>query len=456
MEAKTRILKPESDIEAFNIIRSETVLSKLPIHNLSKKGSINIQISKRNEHGELQLRWEVSPSRNYGEPRQLAYKLDTLIINRRIDEAGRPLPKIIRLGSLNDICRELGFADSGGNRNEIKKALRQNALAGITARLTYKSKDGTERRVDASDTRYGVIFTGEKLPDNSAADAIYITLHDFYWEVLNNAPVRPLNYDYLKELTPAAQRFYELVSFRVYAALKNHQPYAKFPYSDYCTFSAQTRYYTWEQVKKQMYKVHRPHIQSGYLARVHYEETVDAEGKIDWMMCYTCGPKAKGEHRAFTNKRQPQLLAAGKGEGSEEQAETPPLPATLSSALTREEEEAFKKLRAFGVAEPKATELVKTNLEAVKIQLAAWPHRNATPGNPAGMIIRAIETTYPLPDAYLEAEKKETARQARIKREADIKACPFCRDTDGFRLLAKGARRCTHNPEIEAHEKTER
>ena len=67
-------------------IRTETVLSRMPIHNLAKRGNIHIHIAKKNEQGEVTLLWKVSPNPDFGVPRQLAYKLDTLIINRKIDE----------------------------------------------------------------------------------------------------------------------------------------------------------------------------------------------------------------------------------------------------------------------------------------------------------------------------------------------------------------------------------
>ena len=53
-----------------------------------------------------------------------------------------------------------------------------------------------------------MVFTGERLPDGRLADCVYIVLNQPYWEVVNHAPVRPLDYDYLKALTPGAQRFY--------------------------------------------------------------------------------------------------------------------------------------------------------------------------------------------------------------------------------------------------------
>jgi len=114
----------------------------LPFHELSKKGDVRIRITRKNELGELELLWDVSPNPRYGAPRQLAYKLDTIAVNRRLDELGRPLPKVIRLGSLRELSKELGRNIPTG---DIKKALLQNASAFITAKLAYRGKDATSR-----------------------------------------------------------------------------------------------------------------------------------------------------------------------------------------------------------------------------------------------------------------------------------------------------------------------
>ena len=299
-----------AEMIALNIIRTETALSKLPIHNLSKKGSLSIHIDRT----DLDLHWRVSPSRDYGEPRQLAYKLDTLVINRRIDEEGRPLPQLIRLGSLRDIARQIGLstpdpdgttAKKGKNdTNKIKSALHQNAGAYITAKLTYRTSSGTERRLEAGFTRYTVIFIGEKLPDGSTADAVYIELHPRYREVLNDVPFRPLNYDYLKQLPPAPQRFYEVLSYRMFAAIKYKRPFAQLAYSDYCMFSAQQRYFDYNHVKKQMYKIHRPHLRSGYIRQVTFKTVADAQGNPDWLIYYIPGPRAREEYKAFRPRQE--------------------------------------------------------------------------------------------------------------------------------------------------------
>jgi len=305
VESSTTTLPAELlNLAPLQVIRTETVLSKLPIHNLSKTGSFEIQIVRKNDRGEVELRWEVSYSSRYGPPRQLAYKLDTIVVNRRIDELGRPVPKIIRLGSLRDLARELGL---GGDTNNARKALRQNAFTGIAARLTYRGTDGSERRVEADFTRYNVIFAGEKLPDGRSADCVYLILSDTYLEVLNSAPMRPLNYEYLKILPPAAQRFYEIVSYKVFAALKHQQPQARLSYSDFCTCSAIQRYFDYDHFKKQMYKIHKPHLDSGYLSKINYQHTLDGAGKPDWVMLYDPGPRARAEFLTF-QKRTSSLL----------------------------------------------------------------------------------------------------------------------------------------------------
>jgi hypothetical protein len=94
----------------------------------------------------------------------------------------------------------------------------------------------------------------------------------------------------------------------MFAALKYHQPHATLRYTDYCVLSTQQRYSDAIQVQKQMYKVHRPHLDAGYLTKVHYEGTTDADGQPDWLLHYTPGPKARAEYAAFM--RQPGAEAA--------------------------------------------------------------------------------------------------------------------------------------------------
>src|SRR5262245_38647101 len=104
-------LSESLDNEAFRV---EAVLSKLPIHILNDEhieANSDVPQIKIQKPG---LSWEVSPGR-WGMPGSLAYKIDSIFINHRIDENRPAIPKVIKLGSSREILRELGMAESGTN-----------------------------------------------------------------------------------------------------------------------------------------------------------------------------------------------------------------------------------------------------------------------------------------------------------------------------------------------------
>jgi hypothetical protein len=320
--------KPEAQVLALTPIRIERELSRFPIHNLARQGSIRIEIRGTDRAGK-DFHWRVSPSRDYGEPKELAYKLDSLVINRRIEQAGKKKPKLIRLGSLRSICRDLGINEGQGSQR-IKQALMQNASAFITAKFSYRTVSGLERNLEAGFNRYSVIFTGERLPDGREADAVYVLLSDIFLEILNSVGTRPLDYDYLKALPPSSQRFYELVSPQVFAALKYNLSSAKYLYSDWCIYSGTKRYYEWDKAKKQLYKVLKPHKDSGYIASVSFESTADSKGEKDWVISLVPGTKAEGEfERFFSNKEAFPKSSRSSKKVSDEALEELPIQETL-------------------------------------------------------------------------------------------------------------------------------
>lgn len=419
-----------------NTIRIETALSRFPVHQLSKKGNISIEINERESNGQLKTKWEVSYNGRYGQPGQLAYKIDTLIINRRIDDERPSIPRVIKLGSLSEICRELGISASGKNTNHIKKALLQNAFAGITAKLSYKATDGAERTVEAGFSRYSVIFTGERFPDGRKANAVYLILNDVYMRILNEAQTRPLDYDYLRDLSPAAQRFYELIGFQIYAVLKHERPRARMLYSDFCTRAPQTRYFDYEHFKKQMYKVHAPHLKSGYLAGVEFQEQQTASGEPDWLMLYTPGRRAQAEFQEANRKpraiQRPRaasragLPATTEPTARQEQQPHSPTPAERPPAAAIHEaddagEQLVSKLVAFHVAEATARELVRDYRKSVELQLRALPHRSTGKIKElAPWLIQAIKENYELPEGFKRTlEKEEEVRKQLAKKEAE-------------------------------------
>jgi hypothetical protein len=416
----------ESALELIptDIIRTETALSRFPIHRLSKSGKVTIEIKVKNSEGELTTRWQVK-----NPPDPLAYKLDTLVINRRIDELGKPVPKVIRLGSLSEIAEELGFKNTR-NTDHIKNAIIQNVGAVITAKFSYKTKDGTVRKIEIADTRYGAIFTGEELPNGEKADATYILLHDVYREILNSSPTRPLDYEYLKELSPVAQRLYELLSYQMYGAIK-HKRTAKMLYSEFCTYAPQTRFFDWEQVRPQMYRLHKPHLESGYIETISFEKLRNDDGTQDWLFTYTAGQKAKGEHTFATRKPLPRAKEIKSNPIQPPLIPDEPRPALIPDvelSFSEADEKLVSKMREFKVGEGKARSLVKSHRDAVEREIAVFPYRllGGTVKNLSGLFIRAVEEGYEAPQSYFdslkEAESKKRFEAERKKNEEKDKA----------------------------------
>ena len=372
--------------------------------------------------------------------------------------AARPLPELIRLSSPRDICREINLSE-GKSKSDIKNSLYQNASAFITAKISYTGADRNEHELEFGSTRYSVIFTGESLPDGRRADAVYVLLNDLYRELLDRAMRRPLDYGYLKMLGPSAQRFYELASYQIYAVLKHDRPRARLRYSEYCTYAPQTRYYDFEHVKKQMYKVHRPHIQNEYLAKAEFEATTDADGNPDWYMLYTPGQRARSQYDLFGKRADASSPSAPKRGASKgdrimkgDAGINPKFASTLtpdpprSSETDGEQEQVLMQLLGLGVSEPKAREIVTTRLDAAREQLAALPHRKYE--DAAAFLVSAIENGYTPPSAVKRDRDREGQRRKTTARES----CQFCGGR-GYRYVDKGLKNlkpCTHDPEQES------
>lgn len=439
-------------------LRSETALSRYPLHNIAKKARIEIKQSRKNARGKMEVTWEV---RN--PPGPLAYKVDTAIVNRRVDALRPNIPKLIRLGSLREICEELGITPNGENTNAIKEALRENAFTGITACLDYRGNDGTQRHFEFSGTRYIVIFTGERLPNGRRADAVYISFHEVFLDLINCAQTRPLDYEYLRDLPPAAQRLYELVSFGIFGSLNHGQSHTTMLYSVLCQSAPLTRYHAWEQAKKQLYKIHKPHLDSGYLAKVEYEKTADLEGCPDWLIRYYPGSKAKREFREFTKTKAERREESRTALTRAVSAPNPPisLDLELGRGLDRVgadaiDEDLVARLMAEDVKPKMVRRLMREySRDRIERHLEALQFRKIDKTR-AGVLVDSIVEDWSLP-AEIEEEKRAQTRKTDAEKS---KECPLCRHNYE---IAKGQRRilnpqsgrpswkdCSHDPEKES------
>lgn len=423
MNAEPVATDSQLELPTLNRIRVETALSRFPVHRIAKKGTVTIDLQRASDDLQTDFRWKVSYNSEFGQPGPLAYKIDTLIVNRRIDESPRPLPEIIKLGSLREICRDMQITDH--NTDLVKQALHQNASAYITAKVTYKAKNGREKRAEIGYTRYSVVFTGETLPNGLTADAVYILINSSYRDMLNHVEMRPLDYDYLLQLKPGPQRLYELLSFQIYGSIASGRPRAKMLYSDYCRHAPQTRYPDFDHAKKQMYKIHQPHRESGYIVKVDYQECTDREGKTDWEMLYTPGPKALAEFQAFTH-RQIRLIE-GTARSVEPQLKRPFEPVQEHLELVAAETPLLNELTRRGITTKKAQELIFSlkpdqqlldQLEYIDSVIAQAPRGKFH--NPPGLYVSVIQQNGSVPDNFVSSRKRRLIEEAQQKKNAEL------------------------------------
>lgn len=423
MRAELNAAQAQNELATLNIIRTATALTRFPVHQLCKQRNETIEIKVVNETGELTLLWKVGYNEMGGPPGPLAYRLDTIVINRQIEERPNNASPIVRLGSMREICTQLGIdSDSGKNYKEVKNALMQNALTAIYAKVSYRAKDRTKKLFEFATTRYGVIFKGDELPGGQKADAVYIVINPVYNELLSKAETRPLDYAYLKFLkSPVSQRFYELVSFQIFGALENGRPRAKYVYSQFCREVPQKRYLQGNRMRMQMKEVHSPHIESGYLEAVEFVQIYDAEGVVDWEMLYTPGPRARNEHRA-TRKEASQLMLAyedvgepqkiRRGRPAKKQADAAPQATSVSLAIV--DTALVEKLITAGLNQADAERFARDKAEQARRQLEYLPYKSNLE-SPGAYLRAAIEGGYAAPKEYAQAKRKE--EQERKKRE---------------------------------------
>jgi hypothetical protein len=180
-----------------------------------------------------------------------------------------------------------------------------------------------------------------------------------------------------------------------------------------------------------MYKVHLPHLKSGYLAKVEFQEQRGEGGELDWLMLYTPGRRAQAEFKEASKKprtiQRPPATKAVKPTNEMPRTLTSPAPNTqpVITASGKDDpeqtEQLVSRLTKFHISEATARELVRDYRRSVELQLKALPYRNSGKiKDLASWLIKAIRTNYELPEAMQRGlEKEAEVRRELAKREAE-------------------------------------
>ena len=157
-----------------------------------------------------------------------------------------------------------------------------------------------------------------------------------------------------------------------------------------------------------MSKVHRPHLQSGYIGKVDSQQTTDSDGQPDWIMLYQPGPKARAEYRAFTKRGLPTVVEIDTSE--------PSLPlAGLHTELERE-------LIERGITPVVAAELSRDHPEEkilAQIERLDWLKEKKPEkiDDPAAYLVGAIKSDYAVPKGFVSTAERQRRAEAKQAKE---------------------------------------
>lgn len=418
-EKKLKKIYREQDLSITETLRSEFHLLKFPFFDLSprasKKDRIEIREIEETEEGKIEILWKVSRNIDANFPASFARKIHKEIVEKILNGAKRPVPRLIKLGSVRQICRDLNIAISGKSLKEIKKALQDIKGATIEAKGTFrqKEKNGTKKFFEGSFNLYDMVFfTGETLPDGTEADAVYVLLNDMYIQNFNNNFVVPLDYQYFQSLKgDIASRMYEVLNIWFYPALENGRAYIQKEYSELCAYFPLTRQDTKKKAKGQLKKAHQQHIDSGFLASE--PEWMDTpQKKDDWMIRYWIGKRAKGWNQqnkrsvALEEIKQIEVKLKNKIEKANESKEKDEV--ELNLLITQ--------LMDLGVTRKVAEDLASSKNSQV---IDEWTKAiyEVKAKDRAAFVVKAIEENWELPEVFRKKKEEEEKQEALLKKQ---------------------------------------
>jgi hypothetical protein len=357
-----------------------------------------------------------------------------------------------------ELLKLLEQADAGKNYQEISEWLDLMSNTGIISEgVVYLAgkKAWVKDRFRVFDR---AVSFGRELEPGKVAEKNYVWLSEWQLENINNNYLLPVDFDAYKQLkNHITKALVPLLQIWLFAS--REEGYFEKRYDEICQLLRIRQYHYLSEIKRNFAPSLDELVEHGYLESWQIEKTSD---KKDYKIIFRHGEKFHQDrkrrlgHKEQTSAEVPQqdkLLTQEAGQGTE-QAE-PPVESQNLSVITQEDEQLIGRLIVeFGITTPKAFELVSLHIEAVKIQLEAWPYRNVTAQNRAGWMIEAIEKNYTVPLPYLQEKQKQKEREQITARQSKIEACGFCKDMNGWRMVEQAGRRvahkCTHDSEIES------
>ena len=395
--------KEENNLNISTILRSELHFLKYPFFNLctneTKRASIKIEEIEKTKDGEIKTLWKVSRDIEADFPSSFARRIHKEIVEKILNKTRYP-SRLIKLGSLWEVCKELNLEPSGRSYRKIKKSLEDIVKTNITTKKTFKFKkdDGKIEFFDGTFHLYdGVYFLGQCLPDGTEADAVYVLLNDMYLQNFAKNLIVPLDYDYMHSLKGnITSRLYEILIIWFYPAFTNGKKHIEKKYSTLCDYFPLTRQDSKWKAKKQLNLAHCQHVNSGFLQCDPQWKDI---GKDDWLIQYEIGTKAQKWYYNIKKK----TIDIKTREINKDGSNNNPL---------------LSKLIALKIPQNRAKELIKSyNDNNTLIENWIDALDIIKPQNKAGFLVTALKERWELPEKF---QKNKAAKNR--ENEDNLKA----------------------------------
>ncbi len=397
--------KESQEISLPKIINSEVNLLVFPFFALSTKGLTKKleteyrDIVKRGNQ-KIEILWSVSANPKYGYPglfdREIHKAIEQIIteILRKKGKVENPIP----LGSFYSLYKKREINKIGGKEyNKIKKALQRIIFTGIESRGTFFSKEKKQWIEDNFHLYDRVIFKGEKLLNGEIADTNYLFLGSWYLQNLNSFYIKPIDYNYLKNLkSKIASRLYEILGVKFYGLRNKREDFICYRYPKLCQLLPITPQKYISLARRQLKPANEELQATGFLSDYDWDEDT---GK-DWLIYYWPGERAKKEMRRIKKEFFKPEEAFPESEESR--------------TLTKSQIDLVNQLVALNVSKITAENLVKhSNQQAIEEWIKAIHYIKAK--DKAAYLVKAVKEGWQVPEEYSKKEEEERERKEQEK-----------------------------------------
>lgn len=296
--------KVQIEQETLELLKSEVNFLIYPFFFLSKRtpqDKIEYKAEIERNGKRLKILWKVTPHPEYGKLGIFDKKVFKAI-EHLLTQMDLPIQNPISF-SIYELCKKMGLEDFGGTEyGKVKDSLKRLTVTPIESQGTFYNKQEKRWINDVFHLYDRVLFKGDQLPNGVVAETNHLYLSSWYLENLNALYIRPVDYDYYKNLkSRIAQRLYELLGVKFYYIIKNKISCIRYKYSTLCQLLPLTRQKYNSYVERQLRPAHEELEKTEFISKVHRREI---PGEKDWLISYFPGSRAKDEIERAKEKKK--------------------------------------------------------------------------------------------------------------------------------------------------------